>query len=51
MNLEMLYEELRQIRHEIHELREEITRYKGFVHGVLWCLGALTAVLGYLGVS
>ncbi|HEX2858690.1 MAG TPA: hypothetical protein VHP58_00570 [Alphaproteobacteria bacterium] len=40
--------EIRQIRFEIRELKEELQRYKGFVGGVAWCLSALTAVVGFV---
>lgn len=50
MSLELVYQELQLIRQDIKVLREEVTRYKGFVHGVLWCLGAIAGVLGFVGV-
>ncbi len=50
MSLELVYQELRLIRADIKELRQEVSRYKGFVHGVLWCLGGIAGVLGYLRV-
>lgn len=51
MNLEVLYSELQLIREDIKELRQDVTCYRAFVHGVLWCLGALAAVLGYVGLN
>lgn len=45
MNLDIIYQELQQVRVDIKQLRQEVARYKGFIHGVLWCLGTLAAVL------
>lgn len=38
-----LIKEIQDIRGEIHELKEEMTRYKGFLGGVMWTCAALSA--------
>mgnify|MGYP003639574993 CR=1 FL=1 len=35
--------ELKDIRNDIRDLKQEITKYKGFVGGVLWTGAALLA--------
>ncbi len=45
--MDEIIRELRQIRTEVHELREDMQRYKGFVGGVMWCMSALTAMVGF----
>lgn len=40
--------ELRAIRQEIADLREDIETYRGFIGGVAWCLSALAGVVGFL---
>lgn len=40
--------ELRELRHDVQGLKQEMQRYKGFVGGVMWCMGALSAVGGFL---
>jgi hypothetical protein len=45
--LEMLGE-IKEIRREVHDLRVELTRYKGFVGGVLWCVSGTAALLGFV---
>lgn len=38
-----LISEIQDIRSEIRELKEEVTRYKGFLGGVMWTCAALSA--------
>lgn len=40
--------ELGEIRREIKELKRELTRYRGFIGGVVWVVGALSAAIGLL---
>ena len=40
--------ELRAIRQEISDLREDIEKYRGFISGVEWCLSALAGMVGFL---
>ena len=49
MSLDLIYQEIQLIRADIKQLKQEIARYKGFVLGVIWCLGALASILAYLG--
>lgn len=48
MDTKEIIGEIRQIRFEVRELKEELQRYKGFVGGVAWCLSALTALVGFV---
>ncbi len=43
-----LMAEIRHIRDDVQELREELHRYKGFVGGVVWCFSALAATVGFV---
>lgn len=43
-----LMAEMRLIRNDVQDLREELHRYKGFVGGVVWCFSALAAVVGFV---
>ncbi|MFT7434136.1 MAG: hypothetical protein ACI9TY_001784 [Alphaproteobacteria bacterium] len=40
--------ELKDIRNDIRELEQEITKYKGFVGGVLWTGAALFAAFQFI---
>lgn len=40
---QILKDELKEVRKDIRELRQEVTKYKGFVGGVLWTAVALFA--------
>ena len=44
---DIIKEELKDIRNDIKELKQEITKYKGFVGGVLWTGAALIAVFQF----
>ena len=48
MTLEQIYEEIHAIRHEVQTLHAELSRYKGFVGGVLWVVTAMAGAVGYL---
>ena len=48
MTLDDVMLELRELRGDVIELKEELHRYKGFVGGVAWCMSALTAVVGFV---
>ncbi len=43
-----LYVELKEIRSEIKELKQEFSRYKGFLGGVLWAASATGAAVVFL---
>jgi hypothetical protein len=47
MEFEVLVEEIRYVRADVQDLRDELNRYKGFVGGVMWCMSALTAMVGF----
>lgn len=48
MVIDDIVAELRAIRLEIADLREDIDRYRGFIGGVAWCLSALAGFVGFL---
>lgn len=43
-----LREDLKELRQEVRELRREVNRYKGFIGGVMWAVGALGAGIGFI---
>ena len=48
MEIMNVLDEIRLVRGDVRALREELERYKGFVGGVMWCMAALTAVVGFV---
>ena len=48
MEIQTILEEIRQVRGDVQALKGELERYKGFVGGVMWCMSALTAVVGFI---
>lgn len=48
MGLREVVEELRELRADVQGLQQEMHRYKGFVGGVVWCFGGLTAAMGFV---
>lgn len=48
METKVIVAELRAIRAEIAELREDIDHYRGFVGGVVWCLSAVAGAVGFM---
>lgn len=48
MQIEQIIDELRDMRGDIKQLRTELERYKGFVGGVLWCVSAIAASVGFV---
>jgi hypothetical protein len=45
---QLLKDELKEVRKDIRELRQEVTKYKGFVGGVLWTAAALFAAFQFI---
>lgn len=45
---QIMREELRDIRTDIKELRHEITKYKGFIGGVIWTFAAVSTAAHFL---
>ncbi len=43
-----LLEEVRGLRADVHEIREDLERYRGFVAGVVWCFSGVAALAGFL---
>lgn len=48
MKLSEVMMEVRELRADVQGLKQELQRYRGFVGGVLWCIGALGAVVGFV---
>lgn len=48
MGVEEIHQDLKEIRLELRQLRQEITKYKGFVGGVMWAFAALSATLTFV---
>jgi hypothetical protein len=44
-----ILEELRGLRNEIQNIREDLRHARGFIGGVVWIIGTMAAVLGFLG--
>ncbi len=44
---QMLHQEIKEIRKDMRSLREEITKYKGFVGGVFWCFAAFITAANF----
>jgi hypothetical protein len=42
-------EELRALRGEIQNIREDLRHARGFIGGVVWIIGTMAAVMGFLG--
>lgn len=48
MDVEGIVEELRAIRGDIAQLREDMGHYRGFVVGAAWGLSALAGAVGFI---
>lgn len=48
MRLMDVMAEVRELRTDVQGLKQELQRYKGFVGGVVWCLSALAATVGFV---
>ena len=48
MELSELIEELRGLRMDVRDMREEMARYRGFVAGVAWCFAAVAGFVGFV---
>lgn len=44
--LSVIHKELLTIKHDVASLKDEMTRYKSFVGGVVWAVGAISAAVG-----
>jgi hypothetical protein len=49
MEMGHIVEELRALRADIQDIREDLRQSRGFIGGVVWVIGALAAVLGFAG--
>lgn len=48
METSLLHQEIKEIRKEVRSLHEEMTKYKGFVGGVLWSIAAIVTAANFL---
>lgn len=48
MLLEELVEEMRGLRVDVRQMREEMERYRGFVAGVAWCFASIAGFIGFV---
>lgn len=48
MDLTALIEEVRGLRTDVQDMREELERYRGFVAGAAWCLATIGGVTGFV---
>lgn len=47
-NDDILWSEVRLLRQDVKEMREELTRYKGFIGGVLAAISLLVTLLNLI---
>ena len=43
-----LLDEVRGLRVDIHSIKYEIERYRGFVAGAAWCFAGVSAAIGFV---
>lgn len=48
MDMREVVAELRALRADVQDVREEIAAYKSFVGGAAWCLSGLAGVAGFV---
>lgn len=48
MDMQDVVAELRALRGDVQEIREEIARYKSFVGGAAWCLSGVAGLAGFV---
>lgn len=48
MDVTELLEEVRGLRADVREIREDLEHYRGFVAGVVWCFSGLAALAGFV---
>lgn len=48
METELLHLEIKEIKKEVRSLHQEMTKYKGFVGGVLWSVAAIATAANFL---
>ncbi len=47
-DMKELVQEVRGLRADVHAMRQEMERYRGFVAGVVWCFSGIAALVGFL---
>lgn len=48
MDSKELLEEMRGLRSDVHAIRQDLERYRGFVAGVVWCFSGIAALVGFV---
>ena len=48
MDVSTLVEELRGLRGDVRQLREDMERYRGFVAGAAWCFATIGGGVGFV---
>ena len=48
MELRELLDEVRGLRGDVHAIRHDLERYRGFVAGVVWCFSGIAALVGFV---
>jgi hypothetical protein len=48
MDMSEVVAELRALRLDVQDVREEIAGYKSFVSGVAWCLSGIAGLVGFV---
>jgi hypothetical protein len=48
VDLVTLIEEVRGLRRDVSDMREELQRYRGFAAGAAWCLATIGGVVGFV---
>lgn len=43
-----LIEEVRGLRRDVHDIKQEIEHYRGFIAGVAWSFAALAGTVGFV---
>lgn len=48
MDMSEVVAELRALRTDVQDVREEIASYKSFVSGAAWCLSGIAGLVGFV---
>ena len=48
MDLSGLIDEVRGLRTDVRQMREEMERYRGFVAGAAWCFATIGGAVGFV---
>lgn len=48
MDWSELVDEVRGLRGDVRDMREEMERYRGFVAGAAWCFATVAGAVGFI---